>query len=117
MLNDTIDAIGLTRDTLIFEDIVDTRVSILFGWSNLDRDNNVRDDNAKLFGIFTETDLRISTVALRQICGLRRPFYYRASKIKVSKSLHGWTPQCHAKPRLNRLRPVQILASGLLKLR
>jgi hypothetical protein len=64
MLNDTIDAIGLTRDTLIFEDIVDTRMSILFGWSNLDRDNNVRDGNAKLFGIFTETDLRISTVAL-----------------------------------------------------
>ena len=64
MLNDTIDAIGLTRDTLIFKDIVDARMSVLFGWSNLDRDNNVRDENAKLFGIFTETDLRTSTVAL-----------------------------------------------------
>jgi hypothetical protein len=64
MLNDTIDAIGLTRDTLIFEDIIDTRLSVLFGWSNLDRDNNVRDENAKLLGVFTETDLRFSTVAL-----------------------------------------------------
>jgi hypothetical protein len=42
----------------------DMRITGLFGWGNISRDNNQLDENAYLFGIFTETDLRKSTVDL-----------------------------------------------------
>lgn len=65
MFNDTIDAVGLTRDTVMFRDLsVDTRITGLFGWDNVNRDDNRRDANAMVFGLFTETDLRPATTNL-----------------------------------------------------
>jgi len=65
MINDTIDAIGITRDTVVIPGITqDMRITGIFGFSNINRDNNVLDEDAYLFGVFTETDLRKSTVDL-----------------------------------------------------
>ena len=62
MFNDTIDAVALTRDTVVFRDVSpDTRITALFGWNDINRDNNVEDHTAYVFGIFTETDFRFST--------------------------------------------------------
>ena len=58
MFNDTMDAIGLVRDTLIYKDLIDTKLSLVWGWNNVNRANNQQDANAKLYGIFTESDLR-----------------------------------------------------------
>lgn len=63
MINDTIDAFGITRDTIVIPGLTpDMRVTGLLGWNNIHRDNNIRDDNAVMLGLFTETDLRKSTV-------------------------------------------------------
>ncbi|MBT3558428.1 MAG: hypothetical protein HOC63_04970 [Rhodospirillales bacterium] len=62
MLNDTIDAIGINRDTLQFEGIVDSRLTALFGWGEVNRDDNIEDKEALLYGLFSETDFRTSTV-------------------------------------------------------
>jgi len=63
MFNDTIDAFGLTRDTIIIPGLTpDMRVTGLFGFSNINRANNAHDGSAYMVGIFSETDLPISTV-------------------------------------------------------
>ena len=63
-MNDTIDAFGLIRDIVILPGIIDTRFSALWGWVNIDRNNNLKDDNAMLFGLFTESDFRLFTLAV-----------------------------------------------------
>jgi len=68
LINDTIDAVALTRDTITIRDhSVDTRLTGLFGWGHIDRDDNERDHGARLFGLFSETDFDTSTVALDAI--------------------------------------------------
>ena len=62
MFNDTMDAIGLVRDTLIFEGLIDTKLSFVWGWNNVNRANNQQDANAELYGFFTESDLRKSSL-------------------------------------------------------
>jgi len=63
MFNDTIDSLGITRDTIIIPGLTpDMRVTGLFGFSNINRNDNSHDGSAYVFGIFTETDLPISTV-------------------------------------------------------
>lgn len=63
MLNDTVDAIGITRDTIVIPGISpDLRVTALFGWNQIHRDDNRNDEDALLFGLFSEADLRRSTV-------------------------------------------------------
>lgn len=65
MINDTIDAIGITRDTIVIPGITpDMRATLLFGLHNIRRNDNRLDDGSFLFGLFTETDLRKSTVNL-----------------------------------------------------
>lgn len=65
MINDTIDAIGITRDTIMIPGLTpDMRLTALFGWSNIHRNDNIRDRDAYLLGLFSETDLRWSTVNL-----------------------------------------------------
>ncbi len=62
MFNDTIDAVAITRDTIMFRDLsVDTRITGLIGFSDIDRDDNLEDDNATVFGVFTETDFPKTT--------------------------------------------------------
>ncbi|MFQ5785582.1 MAG: hypothetical protein ACE5H8_12270 [Alphaproteobacteria bacterium] len=65
MFNDTIDSVGITRDTVFIPNAsVDTRITALFGWSEIDRDNNTEDNDALVFGLFTETDFRATTTNL-----------------------------------------------------
>ena len=68
LINDTVDAVALTRDTIITKGLsVDTRLTGLYGWGNIHRSDNRRDDAAELFGVFSETDLQRSTVAIDAI--------------------------------------------------
>lgn len=65
MINDTMDSFGVTRDTIMIPGITqDIRITGLFGFNDIRRDDNQLDDSAYLFGIFTETDLRKSTIDL-----------------------------------------------------
>jgi hypothetical protein len=64
MINDTMDAVSLVRDTVIFPGLIDTRFTGLFAWNNISRNDNANDDDAALYGLFIESDTRKSTIAL-----------------------------------------------------
>ncbi|MGI9413668.1 MAG: hypothetical protein ACR2PM_08360 [Hyphomicrobiales bacterium] len=63
MFNDIMDGFAVTRDTIVLPGVSpDMRATFLFSWGNIHRDDNTRDRDAYIFGLFTETDLRKSTV-------------------------------------------------------
>jgi hypothetical protein len=65
MVNDTMDVFTVTRDQIFIPGLsVDTRVTGLFGWHEVNRDNNREDDGAYLYGIFAEGDWGASTVQI-----------------------------------------------------
>ena len=72
LIDDSIDAIGLTRNNLKFPGTANVRITGLFGWGQINRNapssrsgmQNPRADDSKLFGLFTETDLRATTMAM-----------------------------------------------------
>ena len=76
LVNDFIDAVGVTRNNLRPGGTVNLRFTGLYGWNNVNRhalgsafgfpglaSGNVRDDGAHLFGGFTEIDWRSTTTA------------------------------------------------------
>lgn len=62
MFNDQIDSIGLTRNSMKFKGISNWRATVLFGWNDIHRDNNIEDEDALVFGVFNEIDTRLSTI-------------------------------------------------------
>jgi hypothetical protein len=72
LIDDSIDAIGLTRNNLKLPGTANVRLTGLFGWGQINRTSSARDiglrnlraDDSKLVGLFTETDLRSTTMAL-----------------------------------------------------
>jgi hypothetical protein len=64
LINDNIDAAGITKINWKSLSSVNFRWTLLYGWNQLNRTNLGRDDNsASLIGLFTEVDWRKSTVA------------------------------------------------------
>ncbi|MGD8396266.1 MAG: hypothetical protein PVF43_12410 [Candidatus Eiseniibacteriota bacterium] len=65
LINDTIDAVGITKANLKLPGTSNSRWSFLWGWNEFHRPTgagNLPDDSAMLFGLFTETDLRSQTI-------------------------------------------------------
>lgn len=64
MINDNIQALGITKDTIQIPGIAtqDMRITGLVGWADIRRNDTFPDPSAYLLGIFTETDFRKSTV-------------------------------------------------------
>jgi len=63
LINDTIDAIGIVRNNLqLFDAAPSTRLTFLFGWNDVNRNDNLQDNDANLYGLFGETDTRRSTI-------------------------------------------------------
>jgi hypothetical protein len=63
MINDTIDAVAVTRDTVLIPGFSpDMRVTALYGWNGVHRNDNLDDDDAQIIGLFTETDFRTNTL-------------------------------------------------------
>ncbi|MGH8563071.1 MAG: hypothetical protein ACREXW_02900 [Gammaproteobacteria bacterium] len=61
LVNDIIDMVGVTRNSLVFEGVSNLRVTGVFGWNHINRGNNDLADNnndhaAHLFGLFSEAD-------------------------------------------------------------
>ena len=61
LINDRIDAIGITKNNIVFDGINNLQVTILYGWNEIHRGNNVEDQDAHLFGFFAEADTGFST--------------------------------------------------------
>jgi hypothetical protein len=61
LINDSVDGIGLTRNTLLPKNTSNFRATLFLGADNIDR-ANVEDESAGLFGLLTSVDFRRSTV-------------------------------------------------------
>ena len=67
IINDNVDALGLTRNNLQIGQAANIRLTGLWGWDDLHRGvgaNNRRREGAHLFALFTSTDFANSTVDL-----------------------------------------------------
>jgi hypothetical protein len=68
LINDIIDAVGITKINLKIPTAVNFRYTLLYGWNQLNRTNragsNREDRDASLYALLTEIDWRKSTVAL-----------------------------------------------------
>ena len=59
LINDRLDAVGITRNNIRvmgWDWLVNLRVTGLFAWNEVNRDNNVEDPSANLYGLFTAWD-------------------------------------------------------------
>ena len=61
LLNDIIDMVGITRNSLVFDGVSNLRMTGVYGWNHINRGNNDLADNnnahsAHLFGLFSEAD-------------------------------------------------------------
>ena len=56
MINDSIDAIGISRASLFIFGSTAARVTGLWGWNEVNRGNNMLDEDADIFGLFTSLD-------------------------------------------------------------
>ena len=62
LINDTIDAVGFIRNNIPFPGTSNLRVSGMWGWNRLDRnDFNRQQNDADMFGLFVAADKHIST--------------------------------------------------------
>ncbi len=58
------DAVSLVRNNLQLPGTSNVRISVFYAWDNVYRDDNRLDQDAQLFGLFTETDFSFTTVDL-----------------------------------------------------
>ncbi len=61
LINDTIDGIGLTRNTLLPRNTSNFRTTFFYGWDNINV-NNAERRSANLWALLTSTDFRLSTL-------------------------------------------------------
>ncbi len=61
MINDSIDAVGITRSSLFLLGSSATRITAMFGLNQIHRGDNVRDRNAQIYGLFLSSDYEKST--------------------------------------------------------
>lgn len=64
LINDSIDAIGITRASLFLLGASATRVTALFGWDQIHRGDNRRDVDARLYALSYAADYSASTYEL-----------------------------------------------------
>lgn len=63
LINDNLDAVGLTRNSIRPFGLSNLRVTALFAWNRIHR-RGVEDPSAKLLGLFSEADLAGTTIDL-----------------------------------------------------
>ena len=61
MINDFVDAIGITRASMFLGGASASRLTALYAWNQIHRGNNMEDDGANLFGLFYAADYEKST--------------------------------------------------------
>ncbi len=65
MINeDVIDAVGITRTSNFFLGASAWRTTGIFAWNELNRNNNIRESSAKLYGLFNTADYANNTIEL-----------------------------------------------------
>jgi len=67
LINDTIDAIGIVRNSITLPGVANLRITAFYGWNEVHRNNNQEDDSAELYALFSEFDLSCCTINLDMI--------------------------------------------------
>jgi hypothetical protein len=62
LINDTLDSVGVAKNSLQLPGNVHGRVTGLFAWNEVNRGDNARDGDAHLYGLFSSFDFHESTV-------------------------------------------------------
>jgi hypothetical protein len=62
LVNDTMDAVGITRSSLFLFGSNASHVTAIYGWNNIDRGDNQKYDDAHLFGLSSSWDYVNATV-------------------------------------------------------
>ncbi|WP_028301236.1 hypothetical protein [Oceanospirillum beijerinckii] len=62
LVNDTMDSIGIVKNNLLLSGMSNARITFLYAWDEIHRGNNVEDDHAKLYGLFTSYDLADTSI-------------------------------------------------------
>ncbi|NKB23192.1 MAG: hypothetical protein GKR87_02125 [Kiritimatiellae bacterium] len=64
MIDDSIDAIGLTKNNLFFPKSSNLRINTLYGWNDINRTGSMEDNKAEVFGLFSSTDFQKTSMDL-----------------------------------------------------
>ncbi len=67
LINDTVDAIGITRSSLFLFGASAFRATFIFGWSEVNRGNHVEDKDAILYGLHLAADYDRTSVEIDTI--------------------------------------------------
>ncbi len=96
IINDTVDALGFVRNNIVFPGTSNLRISGMWAWNRLDRNDQFRDSDANMFALFTAADTHVSTYNLDLIYvdddardGGGDGFYAGASAIQRISALGG----------------------------
>ena len=94
ILNDTVDAVGFVRNNLVFPGTSNLRISGLWAWDRLDRNDRNRGTDPNMYGLFVFADTHVSSYNLDMIFvddNARNgdAFYIGASAIQRIRALGG----------------------------
>ena len=96
IINDTVDAIGFVRNNIVFPGTSNLRISGMWAWNRLDRNDRSRGSDANMYALFTAADTHRSTYNLDMIYvdddardGGGDGFYLGVSAIQRISSLGG----------------------------
>lgn len=94
LINDTIDAVGFVRNNIVFPHTSNLRISGMWAWDRLDRNDRSRGSDPNMFALFTFVDADISSFNLDTIyvddnAQNGDAFYVGASAIQRIRSLWG----------------------------
>ena len=94
LINDTIDAFGLVRNNLPFPGTSNLRISAMWAWDRLDRNDRLRGAEENMYGLFIAVDAPVSTYNLDMIhvddnSNDGDAFYVGASAIQRLRMLGG----------------------------
>lgn len=76
LMNDIIDSVGLTRNSLVFDGVSNLRITGIYGANHVTRGNNdplfhEPTDSANVFGILTEADTALNNTVALDFIGVR----------------------------------------------
>ena len=64
LINDRLDAVSITRNSVRFPHTSNVKMSLLYAWGDIERDDYRRDQNANLFALLTSTDFSFTSLDL-----------------------------------------------------
>jgi hypothetical protein len=92
LINDTVDAVGIVRNNIPFYGTSNLRISGMWSWNRLDRNDQEVGNNADMYGLFVAADTHYSTLNFDTIYvddAKRDGLYFGVSSIQRVAALGG----------------------------